>query len=122
MSDIITQIANCPDKPNCVSTLTKSKDHKVEPWALTKNTAEVLKAVKDEVSKLSRTELIKETGNSLHFVFTSKIFRYKDDVWFYVDQDNKQLQFKSASRVGYSDLGANKKRMDKLRALLNNKI
>lgn len=122
MSDIISQISNCPDKPNCVSTLTSSKDHKVEAWNLNKETPEVLKSIKSEILKLSRTKLVEETENSLHFVFTSMIFRYKDDVWFYADQSNKKLQFKSASRIGYSDLGANKKRMNKLKSLLENKI
>ena len=39
---------------------------------------------------------------------------FVDDVEFLLDPANKQLHFRSASRVGYSDLGANKRRMNKI--------
>ena len=46
----------------------------------------------------------------IHAVFTSRLFRFKDDVEFYIDAAAEQVHFRSGSRVGYSDMGANRKR------------
>jgi uncharacterized protein (DUF1499 family) len=49
--------------------------------------------------------------------FTSKVFRFVDDVELRLDPQNNCIQVRSASRIGYSDLGVNRQRIDKLRAL-----
>jgi uncharacterized protein (DUF1499 family) len=50
-------------------------------------------------------------------VFTTRLFRFKDDVEFYIDADEGQVHFRSASRVGYSDMGANRKRYQAFKEL-----
>ena len=40
--------------------------------------------------------------------------RYVDDVEFYINEKNKIIHFRSASRIGYSDLGVNRKRMEEI--------
>lgn len=119
---IVTTITTCPDSPNCVSSLTSSPKHKMEAWTLNIDKKEALKQLKDEILKLPRTKLISEEADSLHFVFTTQILRFKDDVWFYFDKINKKIHFKSASRKGYSDFGANKKRIIKLYKQIGNKL
>lgn len=47
--------------------------------------------------------------------FVSAIFRFVDDVEFYLDDRNKVIHVKSASRVGYSDLGVNRRRVENIR-------
>ena len=46
----------------------------------------------------------------MHAEFTSVIFRFVDDVEFLLDADSLSIHVRSASRVGYSDLGANRAR------------
>lgn len=76
-----------------------------------------LSRLKKIILALPRTELIKEDENFLHFTFKSGLFGFIDDVEFYLDPQNKVIHFRSASRTGYSDLGVNRKRMDKIVAL-----
>jgi len=51
----------------------------------------------------------------LHVEFRSTLFRFVDDVEFVIDEPQGLIHIRSASRVGYSDLGANRKRMEKIR-------
>ena len=57
-------------------------------------------------------------GVGVDAVFVTSLLRFKDDVNFRLDDDAKLLHFRSASRVGHSDLGANRKRMIELTAAI----
>lgn len=100
----------CPDKPNCVSTFAPEGDHHMEAWALKESPADVLAKIKAYGEGL-QAQVILETPNYIHLVFRSAIFRYPDDVEIFVDETQGKIHFRSASRVGHSDLGANRKRM-----------
>jgi len=50
----------------------------------------------------------------IHATFTSRLFRFVDDVEFYFP-DEPVLHVRSASRVGYSDLGADRRRIEDIR-------
>ena len=52
-------------------------------------------------------------------VFISRLMRFRDDVEFLLDREARVFHVRSASRVGYSDLGANAARVERLRALLS---
>ena len=58
-----------------------------------------------------RAEVVEKKGNYMRIEFTSRLFKFIDDVEFLADEAQKQLHFRSASRLGHSDLGANRKRM-----------
>lgn len=109
---------DCPTSPNCVSTLTKQKDKEMQalPFKDLKQAKQLLLEI---VKKMPRTKIKPTDKNFIHVVFTTKILRFKDDVYFYFDEQAKLIQFKSASRVGHSDLGANKKRMKEITSLYN---
>jgi uncharacterized protein (DUF1499 family) len=47
---------------------------------------------------------------------TGLLFRFIDDVEFFVDRNSKVIHFRSAPRIGYSDMGANRKRMERIQA------
>jgi uncharacterized protein (DUF1499 family) len=51
----------------------------------------------------------------IHAEFTSALFRFVDDVEFQIDAESGLIHFRSASRVGRSDLGVNRKRMESIR-------
>ena len=54
----------------------------------------------------------------MYVEFTSRLMRYVDDVEFLYDSASNQTHVRSASRLGYSDLGANRKRIEAIRAQL----
>jgi uncharacterized protein (DUF1499 family) len=69
---------------------------------------------------LNEANIISADSNYLHAEFTSRIMRYVDDVEFLYDRTAGVTHVRSASRLGYSDLGANRKRIESLRKELNN--
>lgn len=105
----------CPDSPNCVSTQADPSDstHYIEPVAYTGDTAAVIAAIEDAVSS-NGGSVVSSTDITVKALFVTKLLRFKDDVDFELDDEAKLIHFRSASRVGHSDLGANRKRMDAL--------
>lgn len=71
------------------------------------------------ISMMERTEIISQTNNYLYVEFKSKLWRFVDDVEFLFDVDNKTINFRSSSRLGKSDLGVNRKRMEEIREKFN---
>ena len=64
---------------------------------------------------MKRTKIISIGKNYLHVECTSTIFRYVDDVEFYFDDEQQLIHFRSSSRIGYYDVGVNRRRMEKIR-------
>ena len=114
----VKNLKECPKKPNCVSTQTTQAEKKMEPIVYTQDLASIKKRIISVVGGQSRTKLVEESGNYLHFTFTSLLLRFVDDVEFLIDDSKKMIHFRSASRVGRSDLGANRKRMTELTGLI----
>ncbi len=109
----MTRLAPPPPSPNCVSSLADPADalHWIAPLKGTD-----LAAVRAVVKSMPRTEIVEEADGYLHAVYTSLVFRFKDDVEF--EQGDGVVHVRSASRVGHSDLGANRKRVEAIRQAL----
>ena len=112
------KLAPCPDTPNCVSTQadTGDSEHYMPPIEL--SNAVSTDKIRELVEARARTTIIEQTGTYLHAEFRSQVFRFVDDVEFYLDKETGLLHFRSASRVGRSDLGVNRKRMGELSAAI----
>lgn len=115
-------LSPCPSSPNCVSTLATDEGHAIAPFRYTKPRAEAKEVLKAVVNSLSRTTLVEEDESYLRYEFTSLLLRFVDDVEFLFDDDTKTIHFRSASRMGYSDLGVNRRRMEEIRVLLGRKL
>ena len=120
-------LAPCPDSPNCVSSQAPADDaeHHVAPLPLpamidgaTGDAAVFLDAIRETVETQPRAQWLTSEGPYAHATFTSRIFRWTDDVEFLVDTDAGLVHVRSASRVGHSDLGVNRARVEELRSLL----
>jgi uncharacterized protein (DUF1499 family) len=114
------RLAPCPDSPNCVSTQAQDGKHRIEPLRYTGTQDQAKQRIVQVISSMPRARVITDEGNYLHVEFTSLIFRFVDDVEFFFDDTNKLIQFRSASRTGYSDLGVNRKRMEDIRKRFEN--
>lgn len=114
------RLAACPDSPNCVCSQPAEASDGTNymspiPYEGTADAAlERLKKLIDQ--DFPAATLVAQDGLWLRYEFVSAIVRFVDDVEFLADDETKQIHFRSASRVGYSDLGANRKRMQKLKA------
>jgi uncharacterized protein (DUF1499 family) len=74
--------------------------------------------LKTVIQNLERAKIITETENYLYAEFTSAFWGFVDDVEFLLDESAKVIHVRSASRLGTSDLGANRKRIETIRAKL----
>jgi len=103
----------CPSSPNCISTQSPKddKEHYMDPIKYTGTKKEVMEKIIRVVKSMARTTIIKEEDNYLHVEYRTEKMKFVDDVEFYIDEENKLIHFRSASRIGYSDLGLNRKRM-----------
>lgn len=112
------KLAPCPESPNCVSSQATDPRHAIEAFALDRSFGAAKEELRQAAAKLSRAKLISEQENYLHFEFRSLVFRFVDDVEFHLDDATKTIHLRSASRVGHSDLGVNRRRVEAIRALL----
>jgi uncharacterized protein (DUF1499 family) len=115
-------LRTCPDKPNCVSTQATDENHAITPFQYKKSRAEAKEALKAVLATLPRSKLVDEGESYLHYEFTSLLLRFVDDVEFRFDETTKTIHFRSASRIGYSDFGVNRKRMEQIRILVAGKL
>ncbi len=114
------EIKVCEDSQNCISSKDSREKFNISPIPYEENISKKLKKI---ISKMSRSEFVKEEDGYMHFEFTSLIMRFTDDVEFLIDKKNKVVHVRSASRIGYSDWDVNRNRINEIKiALLKNKL
>ena len=109
------RLAECPSSPNCVSTQAGDVEHRMEPIPFAGSSYEAMQRIKGLVAEMPRTKIVTVQDSYLHVEFRSAFFRFVDDVEFLIDPERHIIHFRSASRVGYSDLGVNRRRMEQIR-------
>tara|TARA_R110001606_G_scaffold361754_7_gene515390 strand:+ start:311320 stop:311796 length:477 start_codon:yes stop_codon:yes gene_type:complete len=113
------QLHTCPSTPNCVNSQIIDEKHYIEPILTIGTRLEVKNHILDILNESKNSKVIVIKDNYIRAEFTSKLFRFVDDVEFYFpDTQSKEItiQVRSASRVGHSDLGVNQKRIEQIRS------
>jgi uncharacterized protein (DUF1499 family) len=110
------RLAPCADSPNCVSTQATDAVHHIEPLRYTGSVAQAMEGLQKVLATLPRCRVVSAEQHYLLAEFTSSLFQFVDDVEFFIDDGEKTIHFRSASRVGHSDFGANRRRMESIRA------
>ena len=108
----------CPSTPNCVCSDDTSALHGIEPLRPTGNIAEAWQALTDYLQAQNNVTIVRQQPQYLATEFRTRLLRFVDDVEFEARPDDGIIAMRSASRVGFSDLGANRHRLEKLRAAL----
>ncbi len=111
----------CPNTPNCVNSQAMASDveHFIKPIQIDGDSSQRMTDLKLAIRSMPRSSIVKETNNYLYVEFISKLMGFVDDVEFYFDDDGKFIQVRSASRLGESDLGVNRQRIEEIRTLLD---
>ena len=108
----------CPaGSMNCVSTAATSSKNQMSPLTYTGDGKVAFARLKTLIEALPRTTLIDGHRDYLHFEFKTRFGGFIDDVEFRLNEDSSQIDFRSASRVGKSDLGANRRRMKRIQRM-----
>lgn len=115
-------LPECPASPNCVSSLAADPDKRVDPLpgaATPEASRQLLLAILSEQQGVSLEG--PEHERRIHAVFRTRLFGFRDDVHFHI-RDDGRIEVRSASRLGYWDLGTNRRRVEKLRDTLQQKL
>jgi uncharacterized protein (DUF1499 family) len=107
------KLAACPGTPNCVSSQSDDAQSKIDALP-----GVAIAEIKKVVNAMAGTTIVEEKDNYLYAEFKSKLMGYVDDVEFYLDSSANAVQVRSASRLGKSDLGVNRKRVEEIRSKL----
>ncbi len=113
---VLGQLRACPGTPNCVSSEAESAAESVEPLSFSSNTEQAWSLARQAILEAGG-RIVTEEGGYLHAYFVTPLMRYVDDVELRLDKEAGQIHIRSASRTGRSDFGANRKRVQRIRAL-----
>lgn len=108
----------CAKSPNCVSSSSADAEHAIAPFSMSGSAAESFQKLRAVIESQPRTKIIESTDTYLYAEFSSALMGFVDDVEFYLDHSANVIQVRSASRLGESDLGVNRKRIEAIRTQL----
>jgi len=112
------QLRPCPGTPNCVCSEYQDESAYVEPLSYTVKAEQAWEKIKRVISETGGSVIIEE-ADYLRVAYETPLLRYIDDVEFRLDRNKQRIHVRSASRVGSSDLGVNRKRVEKIRIMYN---
>jgi len=102
------QLSPCPSPAHCAR----------QVWSV-QNPTQALQGLADQLSQAPRTAVVERSDIYLHATCSSRLFGFVDDLELYADQERQQLQARSVSRLGDSDLGVNSRRLEALHQQLS---
>ena len=111
-------LAACPASPNCVSSDSRSGTHGVAPLEMKVDSDAAWAVVASGVGSLPGCTIVRRTESDLHAECRSRVFRFVDDLDLQRRPDAGIVAVRSASRLGYGDLGVNRRRVEALRSWL----
>ena len=117
-------LSKCPtNKRNCVCSEHKDDaDHYIAPIILPQNsTIDPFSLLKNVIQEMGGNVQV-ESNDYLAATFTSAIFKFVDDLEIRIDSTQEVIHIRSASRVGFGDMGVNKKRTELLKKLFDNEV
>lgn len=106
------ELAPVPRTPNAVSTFATDDVYGMPALAFDGSPEDAMASVVVIMETMPRTSIVERNDDYLRAEVQSAFFRFVDDVEFLVDSETSTVHFRSASRLGHSDLGVNRKRME----------
>lgn len=112
---------NCPDAPKCVSSQVSDPRHYIEPFTFSDKPVEAMGRLKAALLGEKRVTIIKEQDSYLRAEARSLIFKFVDDVEFTMLPEQGLIHIWSSARTGYSDFGVNRRRIERIRTVFQEK-
>jgi len=110
------QLRLCPNTPNCVCSEDESSSAYIALLVFNDTAANAwLRARQALIASGGRIQT--QESQYISASFTTKWLGFVDDVELRMDADNHLIHIRSASRLGRSDFGMNKKHLERLRLL-----
>ncbi len=107
----------CPAAPHCVtSQVPAASSHYIAPLRYAGDADLARAALLATLRSASSATVDDAAGPLVHATFHSRILGFVDDVTFLIQPRNDVIDVKSSSRLGFYDLGVNRRRVEHLRA------
>lgn len=110
-----SKLAECPHSPNCVSSDSHSSSHSIAALKINSSAKDAWITTRNAVLDLPRTTIVTETSDYIHAECSSAFFGFVDDLELHLRSTEGNIAIRSASRLGSSDFGVNRKRVEILR-------
>lgn len=113
-----SRLTACPGTPNCVCSDAADPSHAVAPFHLAVPAADAWRAAAAAIGRMVRCRIVEDTGGYLRAECRSALFGFVDDLELELRPEAAVLAVRSGSRTGRYDFGVNRRRVERLRALL----
>ena len=117
MAESQQRLQPCPSSPNCVCS-DATDSHGIEPLAIAGDPQLMWRRLQDYLAQQRGFTIKQVDDHYLRVEAKTRLLRFVDDVEFELRTGDGVIAVRSASRVGYSDLGANRRRIEKIRKAL----
>ena len=111
------RLAACPRSPNCVSSQADDDRHRIAPLAVPGDLDGAWARLRELLAARADAQVVDAGPDYLRVEFRTRL-GFVDDGEFALDRKTRVIHVRSASRVGYSDLGKNRGRLEELREAL----
>jgi len=112
----ITELASCPSSPNCVSSADVGDPHYIEPVAIDGDPDDAWQTLRDILVADGSITITASGDHYIRAEATTRLLRFTDDLEFLLKREAGLIDMRSASRLGYWDLGKNRKRLESIRS------
>ena len=117
-----SQLNLCPNRRNCVCSQNQSPPHFIKPLKGLGRVQTAFQLLKTILETTNRCQVITTTPTYLYAEFRTPLLRFIDDVEFLLTTSEDVIHVRSASRVGYWDLGVNRRRIERIRVKLRESL
>ena len=90
--------------------------HAIEPLGYRASREDAMEAIARIVAGMDGARIVARSDDYLYAEFETAWLGFVDDVEFYAPPETKVVHVRSASRLGHSDLGVNRRRVETIRA------
>ena len=110
-----TVLPPCGMLPNCVNSYSGTGGSAIAPLQAT---TEQWQALKRWLAAQDNWTITEDSPDFLQAVVKTPLMQFRDDVQLVFNRQADDIQVRSSSRLGISDMGANRRRIESLRAHL----
>ncbi|PSN13146.1 DUF1499 domain-containing protein [filamentous cyanobacterium CCT1] len=112
------QLSPCPQTPNCWVSQGADAAHAIAPIEYSRDRATARDLLLKVLKVVPRTEIVAQTDDYIRAKSTSRLLGFVDDLEFYLPPEEHLIHLRSAARLGESDLGVNRRRLEQIRLAL----
>lgn len=107
-------LAACPSSPNCVSSQAGDEGRRIAPLTFSDDPDRAWSRLHELLGRRPDARVVVSEGPYLRVEFRTRL-GFVDDAEFSLDREGRMIHLRSASRLGYSDFGKNRRRLEEVR-------